>query len=103
MINSYIFKFQLNGSKGKLCLAVLLLNIFLIQTNSLYSQSQDTLDKSISFTQSSQTAEAEQGSSQTLLDYIATTDNVPVNAHLTAVDGSNNTPSWLSVNGNLLT
>jgi hypothetical protein len=58
--------------------------------------------KAITFTQSSQSVEVEQGSSQNLLDYISTTDNVPVNAHLTAVDGSNHVPTWLTVNGSVL-
>jgi glucose/arabinose dehydrogenase len=61
-----------------------------------------TIAKSIFFTQSSQTAEVEQGGSQSLLEYISTSDNNPVNAHLTAIDGSGNIPAWLSVNGSLL-
>src|SRR5439155_1135156 len=58
--------------------------------------------KSISFTQASQTADVEQGSSQSLLEYISTSDNTPANVQLTADDGSNTTPTWLSVGGKIL-
>lgn len=57
---------------------------------------------SISFTQSSQSADVQQGSTQSLTDYISTSDNVPVSATLNAIDGSGNVPTWLSVDGNLL-
>lgn len=59
--------------------------------------------KYISFTQYSQSAEIQQGSTQSLTEYIVTSDNIPVNATLTAADGAKQVPSWLSVNGKLLT
>ncbi|MEO6220852.1 MAG: Ig-like domain-containing protein [Ginsengibacter sp.] len=61
-----------------------------------------TSTKSINFTQSSQSPEVQQGGSQTLLEYISTSDNAPVNAQLSAVDEEGNLPAWLSVNGKLL-
>jgi hypothetical protein len=58
--------------------------------------------KAILFTKTSQTTEVEQGRSETLLEYIATSDNNAVNAKLTATDGFGNTPTWLSVNRKML-
>src|SRR5688500_10955479 len=58
--------------------------------------------KYISFTQASQAADVQQGSTVTLTDYISASDNIPVSATLTAIDGGGNVPSWLSVDGNLL-
>ena len=58
--------------------------------------------KSLLFTQSSQTAEVEQGKSQTLLEYISTSDNSVVSANLTASDDFGNVPNWLSVNNKII-
>ncbi|MEO7800834.1 MAG: malectin domain-containing carbohydrate-binding protein [Ginsengibacter sp.] len=58
--------------------------------------------KSILFTQASQTAEVEQGSSQSLLEYISTSDNYPTSVQLTAKEPAGNVPTWLNVNGSLL-
>ncbi len=58
--------------------------------------------KYISFNQASQSADVEQGSTQSLSDYIVTSDNIPASATLVAIDGGGNVPSWLSVEGNLL-
>lgn len=58
--------------------------------------------KSILFTQSSEIAEVEQGSSQSLLEYISTSDNYPTSVQLTAKESGGNVPTWLNVNGNLL-
>src|SRR4051812_28287061 len=58
--------------------------------------------KSILFTQTSQTVEVEQGSSQSLLEYISTTDNAPVQVKLQALDEAGKIPDWLSVNGAIL-
>jgi N-acetylneuraminic acid mutarotase len=55
--------------------------------------------ESILFTQSSQSVEVEQGSEQTLLEFIATSNNQPTSVNLEAVDENGLTPSWLSVNG----
>ena len=60
-----------------------------------------TAAKSILFEQSSEFAEIEQGSSQSLLEYIATSDNNPVSAQLKAADDVGNIPTWLTVNGNI--
>ncbi len=56
-------------------------------------------NKSIQFTRNSDSTEVDQGGTGSLLEYIATSDNTPVNVQLTAVDGSGNMPTWLSVNG----
>lgn len=61
-----------------------------------------TTAKSITFEQSSETAEAEEGSTQSLLEYIATTDNTPVSTSINAVDNIGRTPSWLTVNNKIL-
>lgn len=58
--------------------------------------------KSISFMQSSEYANVQQGSTQSLSEYISTSDNIPVSASLSARDGANKIPSWLSVDGSLL-
>ena len=58
--------------------------------------------KSLYFTKTSQTTEVEQGSSQTLSDYIATSDNKVITAKLFATDGFGNVPTWLSVNNKIL-
>jgi hypothetical protein len=58
--------------------------------------------KSIVFNKSSQSAKLEQGSSQGLLEYISTSDDNPVSAQLTAVDGAGKIPTWLTVNGKFL-
>lgn len=58
--------------------------------------------KSILFTQSSQSAEVEQGKSQSLPEYISASDNTPISVQLTAVDDAGRLPDWLSVNGKVL-
>lgn len=58
--------------------------------------------ESILFTQSSQAVEVEQGSTATLPEFLATSDNEPVSVTLDAVDDNSTTPSWLRVNGSLL-
>ena len=58
--------------------------------------------KSILFNQASETAELEQGSTQSLPEYISTSDNNPVSAQLKAVDNVGNIPTWLTVNGKFL-
>jgi N-acetylneuraminic acid mutarotase len=59
-------------------------------------------DGALLFTQSSQSAEIEQGGSQSLLEYISTSDTTPVTAQLNAIDDNGSIPEWLSVNGKLL-
>ena len=59
-------------------------------------------EKLIVFTQSSQSGEVEQGSAQDLLEYLSTSDNIPVSAQLNATDESGTVPSWLTVNGKTL-
>ncbi len=59
-------------------------------------------DAALLFTQSSQSAEVEQGASQSLLEYISTSDTTPVNAQLHAIDDNGSIPDWLSVNGQAL-
>ena len=61
-----------------------------------------TTAKSILFEQASETAEVEQGGTQSLGEYIATSDNNPVSATLKAVDDAGRIPVWLSVNGSSL-
>jgi len=80
----------------RFCLAVLILG------NPFSPVSAQTATKSILFNQSSQSAEIQQGSSQGLLEYIATSDENPVSAQLRAVDGAGNIPTWLTVNGKFL-
>lgn len=60
------------------------------------------LTHSILFNQATQSAELTQGTTQTLSDYLATSDNLPVAVTLQAVDDSGHVPSWLSINNNLL-
>lgn len=58
--------------------------------------------KSILFAQASETAEVQQGSTQSLLEYISASDNSPVSVKIKAVDNAGNIPSWLTVNGKML-
>ncbi len=57
---------------------------------------------SLLFTRASQTVEVFRGSSQTLPDYIATSDNKIATVTLTATDGLGKVPAWLSVNNKVL-
>ncbi len=66
------------------------------------TQSTHSYAKSIFFTQLTHTLEAGQPNSQTLKEYISTSDNGPVNAKLKAVDEVGNVPTWLTVNGKVL-
>ncbi len=80
----------------KFCFAVLFLG------NTFSPISAQTAAKSILFTQSSETAQVQQGSSQSLLEYISASDNNPVSAQLNAVDRGGSIPAWLTVNGKIL-
>ena len=84
------------GAILKFCFAVLFLG------NTFFPVSAQTTSKSILFNQSSQSAEVQQGSSQGLLEYISTSDDNPVSAKLSAIDGGGKIPAWLTVNGKLL-
>ncbi len=64
--------------------------------------SAQTTAKSILFNQASENVEVQQGSSQSLPEYISTSDHTPVSAKLKAVDGAGNIPTWLTVNGKIL-
>lgn len=97
MIMKKIMSSTLKMSLSKPSFLVLTLITGLIN-NPMFAQSA----KYLSFTQASQSADVQQGSTQSLTDYIATSDNVPVSATLTAVDGGGSVPSWLTVNGKLL-
>ena len=59
----------------------------------------DANASSILFTQSSQTVEVEQGGTQTLLEYLSTSDSNPTSVKLNAVDDEGKIPNWISVNG----
>ncbi|MCU7548260.1 DNRLRE domain-containing protein [Chitinophagaceae bacterium LB-8] len=59
-------------------------------------------ENAILFNQSTQNADVEQGGTQSLLEFISTSNNVPVNAQLNAIDANGSVPAWLSVNGNVL-
>lgn len=61
-----------------------------------------TTNGSILFQQASQVAELEQGKSSSILEYIATTDNKPISVKLNALDDKDQTPTWLTVNGSVL-
>jgi hypothetical protein len=61
-----------------------------------------TSGKAILFAQASESAEVEQGNTQSLGEYISTSDNNPVSATLSAVDDAGRIPTWLSVNGKSL-
>ncbi|WP_018611208.1 DUF7594 domain-containing protein [Segetibacter koreensis] len=84
------------GNILKFCFSVIILGIIgfpaLAQTST----------KSILFEQTSESADIEQGSSQSLLEYISTSDNTPVSAKLSAVDNVGSIPTWLTVNGKFL-
>jgi len=78
------------------CIAIfVLINVF-----SVVSAQQSS--KSILFNQSSQSAEVEQGKSQSLSEYISASDNKPVSTVLSAADNAGKIPEWLSVNGKVL-
>ncbi len=53
----------------------------------------------IMFSQASESAEVAQGNTQSLGEYISTSNNTPVNAKLTAIDDAGKMPNWLYVNG----
>ena len=59
----------------------------------------DANASSILFTQSSQSVEVEQGGTQTLLEYLSTSDSNPTSVKLNAVDAEGQLPNWISVNG----
>ncbi len=61
-----------------------------------------TAAKSILFNQASESAEVQQGGTQSLGEYITTSDNAPVGATLNAVDDAGRLPTWLSVDGKSL-
>ncbi|MEJ7683911.1 MAG: discoidin domain-containing protein [Segetibacter sp.] len=65
-------------------------------------KSPENQNKSMLFTQATQPAEVKQGNSQTMIEYISTSDSIPVNTTLTAVDRAGNTPEWLTVKGKIL-
>lgn len=56
----------------------------------------------IAFTQASQSAEIQKGTTQSLADFISTSNNSPVTVSLQALDDSGRIPSWLLVNGSVL-
>ncbi len=64
--------------------------------------SSQTTAKSILFNQASESAEVQQGTSQSLPEYISTSDHNPVSTKLKAVDNGGNIPAWLTVNGKIL-
>ncbi len=90
------FTFSLRWSIHKLYL--FLLTAALGLNNNSVAQ----ISKSILFTRLSQSTVVQQGNTQSLTEYIFTSNNAPVYTSLNAVDGGKNVPSWLSVNGNLL-
>lgn len=87
--------FSLPGFILKLCIG-----IFILIPGWSKTTAQTT--KSVTFEQSAQTAEVEQGNTQSLLEYIATTDNAPVSTQLNAIDNAGRTPAWLTVTGKIL-
>jgi hypothetical protein len=91
----FFLKSFLVKSTTKICFTIFTLTI-------ACSQLAAQTAKSILFNQSSESAEVPQGKSQSLLEYITTSDNNPVSAQLKALDPSNKVPGWLSVNGKLL-
>ncbi len=80
----------------KFCFVLLILGSAYCQTLA------QTAGKSILFSQASQSAEVQQGNTQSLGEYISTPDNAPVSAKLSAVDDAGRIPTWLSVNGKSL-
>jgi hypothetical protein len=80
----------------KYCLAVLIMSTAF---STIVAQ---TTRKSILFSQASQSAEVQQGNTQSLGEYISTSDNAPVSATLRGVDDAGRIPTWLSVNGKSL-
>lgn len=62
----------------------------------------DSVVKSILFTQSTESVEVEQGGTQSLSEYISTSDANPVSVQLRAFDGDGKIPDWLTVNGKIL-
>lgn len=99
MVKKSTFSSLKNFSLGfilKFCFAVSILG-------TVFFPASAQVTKSILFDQSSETAEVQQGNSQSLLEYITTSDNNPVSSRLKAVDNTGNTPTWLTVNGKTLT
>ncbi|MEO7961209.1 MAG: discoidin domain-containing protein, partial [Ginsengibacter sp.] len=62
----------------------------------------NTTGASILFSRTFDSVHVDQGGTGSLLEYISTTDNTPASVTLTAIDGSGNVPTWLSVNGSNL-
>jgi len=73
-----------------------------ILTNIFSPISAQIAEKSILFSQASESVAVEQGKSQGLSEYISTSDNAPVTVRLTALDNTGNVPGWLSVKANTL-
>lgn len=80
----------------RFCFVLLLIGSFHSPTTA------QTSGKSILFNQASESAEVQQGGTQSLGEYIATSDISPVSANLSAVDDAGRIPVWLSVNGKSL-
>lgn len=56
----------------------------------------------IQFVQSEYNISLQQGTSQSISEYISTSDNLPIKVSLKAIDGGRSVPSWLRVNNSLL-
>lgn len=65
-------------------------------------QISEKINRSIFFVQDSVSVEMEQRSSKTINEYISTTDSIPANAILTAVDSTGKTPEWLTLHGKII-
>ncbi|MEO7960711.1 MAG: Ig-like domain-containing protein [Ginsengibacter sp.] len=81
---------------------IILTGVFLIQLIVIDFCSTAQSIKYVAFTQASQTANIQKASTQSLTEYISTSDNVPATITLKAVNDSGRVPSWLFVNGNNL-
>lgn len=66
------------------------------------TQTYNTSSNTILFTRNKDSAVVAQGGMGSISEYLSASNNTPVSVQLTAVDGSGNTPTWLSVNGKVL-
>lgn len=95
-------KFYLLFKENFLCLILQFFISAFIFIDGISSVSAQAGTKSILFTDSVQNVKVAQGKTQSSLEYISASDNVPVSVQLSAVDSSAKIPVWLSVNGKIL-
>lgn len=99
MVINFTF-FSLKGSSLS-CVLKFCFVVFFVGSVSTPLSAQQFL-KSILFNHSSEGAEAEQGKSKSLQEYIVASDNNPITTKLSAIDNAGKIPTWLTVNSRIL-